>query len=220
MIGYKAFNSHFQCRNKQYLPNTMYHENGNTPRKEGMMHFCRKPEDLFNFYPLYDEDGLTRFAKVSADNYISDGSICAANDLCIKDEMPVKEFISEILAYQSQRRFIIQQGYVYKEKSGNAATIVTKSDDDYSFLRCFVSVEKGKVDIWSFRDLIIVSAQNNSEITVCSHSDCVILASECTVHGDLRSTSQHLIVGINNEVKEMPDYRQIDERACDCVYWI
>lgn len=66
MKGYKAFGPGMVCRGKQYAENTTFAEDKAVPCKCGM-HFCRNPFDVFDHYPLIDDDGnVTEFAEVEA----------------------------------------------------------------------------------------------------------------------------------------------------------
>ena len=64
-ICYKAFEKGLICKGKQYKENTVYKENGTEICQEGVMHYCKNPIDVLNFYPLVDEnDKITEFAEV------------------------------------------------------------------------------------------------------------------------------------------------------------
>lgn len=66
MKGYKAFGKGMVCRGKQYEENKIFEENDAKVCQKGM-HFCKKPLDVLDYYPLVDEDGnMTEFAEVEA----------------------------------------------------------------------------------------------------------------------------------------------------------
>ena len=66
MKGYKAFEKGLICRGKQYAENTVFEEEKAEICNSGM-HFCAKPLDVLNYYPLIDDNGnMTEFAEVEA----------------------------------------------------------------------------------------------------------------------------------------------------------
>ena len=66
MKGYKAFGKGMVCRGKQYTENTVFEEEKAAICKSGM-HFCEKPLDVLEYYPLVNEKGeITEFAEVEA----------------------------------------------------------------------------------------------------------------------------------------------------------
>ena len=73
MKGYKAFGKGMVCRGKQYEENKIFEEDEAKVCQKGM-HFCKRPLDVLNYYPLVDDDGnMTEFAEVEAlDNPVTD----------------------------------------------------------------------------------------------------------------------------------------------------
>ena len=66
MKGYKAFKKGMICRGKQYQENTVFEEDKAEICNSGM-HFCKKPLDVLEYYPLVDENGdVSEFAEVEA----------------------------------------------------------------------------------------------------------------------------------------------------------
>ena len=66
MKGYKAFKPGLICRGKQYAENTVFEEEEAEICKSGM-HFCEKPLDVLDYYPLVDDNGnMSEFAEVEA----------------------------------------------------------------------------------------------------------------------------------------------------------
>ena len=66
MKGYKAFEKGLICKGKQYKENTVFEEEKAEPCVCGM-HFCKKPLDVLNYYPLIDANGnMSEFAEVEA----------------------------------------------------------------------------------------------------------------------------------------------------------
>ena len=66
MKGYKAFGKGMVCRGKQYEENKIFEEDDAKVCEKGM-HFCKRPLDVLDYYPLVDKDGnMTEFAEVEA----------------------------------------------------------------------------------------------------------------------------------------------------------
>ena len=64
--GYKAFEKGLICRGKQYAENTVFEEEEAEICHSGM-HFCEKPLDVLDYYPLVNDKGeITEFAEVEA----------------------------------------------------------------------------------------------------------------------------------------------------------
>ena len=68
--GYKAYKKGLICspngNKKQYAENTIFEENTAKICSKGM-HFCKRPLDVLNYYPLVDESGeLSEFTEVEA----------------------------------------------------------------------------------------------------------------------------------------------------------
>ena len=93
--GYKAFNKGMKCRDKQYAENTTFEENESTLCKKGM-HFCEKPLDVLNYYPLVNEKGeISEFAEVEAPQNlcdIGDSKICTKK-LKIKSKISFSKLV-------------------------------------------------------------------------------------------------------------------------------
>ena len=93
--GYKAYEKGMICRGKQYEENTTYEESGNEICESGVMHFCKDPFDVLNYYPLVDEDGnISEFSEVEAfgDVYEKEDK-SATNKLHIGLKLGLKGFI-------------------------------------------------------------------------------------------------------------------------------
>ena len=66
MKGYKAFGKGMVCLGKQYEENKIFEEDEAKVCQKGM-HFCKRPLDVLNYYPLVDEHGnIAEFAEVEA----------------------------------------------------------------------------------------------------------------------------------------------------------
>ena len=103
--GYKAYEKGMICRGKQYKENTTYEESGNEICESGVMHFCKDPFDVLNYYPLVDEDGnISEFSEVEAvgDVYEKEDK-CATNKLHIGLKLGIKGFIKACVDFTIEK---------------------------------------------------------------------------------------------------------------------
>ena len=105
MKGYKGFNKDFTCLEKQYEENTDYEENGDDICKQGVMHFCKNPWDVLDYYPLVDDNGnFSEFAEVEADgNIFEKENKCAATKLHIGAKLGLKGFIKACVNFTLEK---------------------------------------------------------------------------------------------------------------------
>ena len=69
--GYKGFGPGLVCRpdeahKKQYAENTDFEEHGGDICGEGMMHYCARPLDVLEHYPMYKNGEFSEYAEVEA----------------------------------------------------------------------------------------------------------------------------------------------------------
>ena len=86
MIGYKAFNSDWTCRGKQYKVGESYHEDNVKLCNHGM-HFCTELSDVFRYY---DYKPTMKLAKVEASSTIigsDEDSKHVTSDLKVLEEI-------------------------------------------------------------------------------------------------------------------------------------
>ncbi|MFA5369074.1 MAG: hypothetical protein WC303_03715, partial [Candidatus Paceibacterota bacterium] len=96
--GYKAFGKGFICQDKQYEIGKTYVEMGTKMCEKGLMHFCKKPFDVFNYYPLIDNKGnITEFARVKslATETMEEEDKCGSRELTIIDKITLKDLIGD-----------------------------------------------------------------------------------------------------------------------------
>lgn len=105
MKSYKGFNKDFTCLEKQYEENTDYEENGDDICKQGVMHFCKNPWDVLDYYPLVDDNGnFSEFAEVEADGDIFEKeNKCAATKLHIGAKLGLKGFIKACVNFTLEK---------------------------------------------------------------------------------------------------------------------
>ena len=96
MTYYKAFKKGMVCNGKQYAENTDFEEQGaESCCQAGVMHFCKEPFDVLNYYPLVDENGdFSEFATVEPlDAVIQKEDKCASKKIHIGAKLSFKDFI-------------------------------------------------------------------------------------------------------------------------------
>lgn len=84
--GYKAFESDWTCKGKQYEVGKTYHED-NVELCEHGMHFCKDLEDVFEYY---DYKPIMKLAMVEASGVVIQNdydSKCVTSDLKIVKEL-------------------------------------------------------------------------------------------------------------------------------------
>ena len=126
--GYKAFNSDFTCKGKQYEENTTYEESGDKICDKGVMHYCENPFDVLNYYPLVDDKGrISEFAEVEALGrvYHKDDK-SATNKLYIGAKLGLKGFIKACIDFTIEKTKITDDATI--GSSGDYATIGSSGD--------------------------------------------------------------------------------------------
>ena len=127
--GYKAFNSDFTCKDKQYEENTTYEESGDRICDKGVMHYCENPFDVLNYYPLVDSKGrIPEFAEVEALGKVyrkEDKS--ATNKLYIGAKLGLKGFIKACIDFINEKTKITDDANI--GSSGDDANIGSSGND-------------------------------------------------------------------------------------------
>ena len=118
MKGYKAFGKGMVCRGKQYEENKIFEEDEAKVCQKGM-HFCKRPLDVLDYYPLVDEDGnMTEFAEVEAlDNPVTDD-----NEKYCSKKLKIGAKISFVKLVQAEINF-------ENEKTGETKTKTTSKNN-------------------------------------------------------------------------------------------
>lgn len=121
--GYKAFNSNFACKDKQYEENTTYEETGNRICDKGVMHYCKNPFDVLNYYPLVDCEGrISEFAEVEALGKVyRQRDKSASNKLYIGAKLGLKGFIKACIDFTIENTKITDSAQI--GSSGDSAQI-------------------------------------------------------------------------------------------------
>ena len=94
--GYKAFCKGMICNGKQYSENAEYEESGaDSCCQSGVMHYCVEPFDVWDYYPVIDDDGeFTEYAEVKPlAEVLEDGNKRATKKLRIGAKLSFRDFI-------------------------------------------------------------------------------------------------------------------------------
>ena len=135
MKGYKAFGKGMVCRGKQYEENKIFEEDDAKVCKKGM-HFCKRPLDVLDYYPLVDEDGnMTEFAEVEAlDNPVTeDNKKYCSKKLKIGEKISFAKLVQAEINFESDKTEdtktkTTSKNYERIGSSGNLAQIGSSGD--------------------------------------------------------------------------------------------
>ena len=124
MKGYKAFEKDMVCKGKQYAENTIFEEETAEVCKSGM-HFCKKPLDVLDYYPLVNEKGeITEFAEVEA---LDEAKTDNNKKYCTK-KLKIGAKINFAQLLQASVNFEWGKETQYKTSSGDYAKIGSSGD--------------------------------------------------------------------------------------------
>ena len=95
VIGFKAADADFKCRNHQFEVGQTYTIEGEPIHCARGFHFCQNPLDVLNYYPLVQDDGKpTRFMSVVATGTVlTDGDKSVSAAIHVKAELRRAQFI-------------------------------------------------------------------------------------------------------------------------------
>lgn len=184
--GYKAYEKGMICRGKQYEENATYEESGNEICESGVMHFCKEPFDVLNYYPLVDEDGnISEFSEVEAvgDVYEKEDK-CATNKLHVGLNLGLKGFIKACVDFTIEKtRFTCDGSGKNDNKernakigsSGDYAQIESEGKHSVIMAAGMDSVAKAKIGSWiTLAEWERKNENDNSYwIPVCVKTECV-----------------------------------------------
>lgn len=141
MKGFKGFNKDMTCRGKQYEENTTYEENGNDICSAGVMHFCKNPWDVLNYYPIVNDNGeISEFADVEAQGELFEKEDKSAT---------TKLHIGAKIGSSGDSAQIGSSGdYAKIGSSGYYAKIISEGKNSVVMAAGYNSVAKAKVGSW------------------------------------------------------------------------
>ena len=132
MKGFKAFGKGLVCKGKQYKENTVFEESKAVICRRGM-HFCEKPFDVLDYYPLIDSNGnVVEVAQVEAlDECYTDGSkkYCTKK-LKIGVKLSLAEFVKAAIdfAFEKDGGKASTGDDAQLASSGNGAQLASSGD--------------------------------------------------------------------------------------------
>ena len=148
------------CRGKQYEENTTYEENGTDICSAGVMHFCKNPWDVLNYYPIVNDNGeISEFADVEAHGELFEQEDkCATTKLHIGAKLGLKGFVKacidftlEKTKYESKDAELsndISGDSAQIGSSGDSAQIISEGKNSVVMAAGYNSVAKAKVGSW------------------------------------------------------------------------
>ena len=177
MKGFKAFEKGLICKGKQYAENTVFEEPEAVVCQNGM-HFCKKPFDVLDYYPLIDNNGeFSEFAVVEAldEPVTDDNKKFCSKKLKIGAKLSFANFIKAAASFEFEKTENDKKSNVV-ENSGDSAKIGSSgnyaqitSEGKYSVICCtgHGSIAKGKVGSWITLSEWKYSNIENVNIPVC-----------------------------------------------------
>ena len=129
--GYKGFNKDMTCRGKQYEESTTYEEDGTDICSAGVMHFCKNPWDVLNYYPIVNENGeISEFADVEAQGELFEKEDkCATTKLHIGAKLGLKGFLKACIDFTLEKtKYESEDVELSNDISGYSAKIGSSGD--------------------------------------------------------------------------------------------
>ena len=167
--GYKCFNKDMTCRGKQYEENTTYEEDGTDICSSGVMHFCKNPWDVLDYYPIVNENGeISEFADVEAQGELFEKKDKAATTkLHIGAKLGLKGFVKACIDFTLEKTKYVNgdtellndneddyakigsSGYSAKiGSSGDYAQIISEGKNSVVMAAGYNSIAKAKIGSW------------------------------------------------------------------------
>lgn len=86
--GYKAFESNWTCRGKQYSCPGVFEQDGELELCKNGIHFCRSIEKCFYYYPPKRDKHIAKVMAIG--DVVGEEGKCCTNKLVIIEEIPLK----------------------------------------------------------------------------------------------------------------------------------
>jgi hypothetical protein len=140
MVGYKAFNEDWKCRDMQYKVGENYTFDGEPKLCSKGLHFCENPFDMFSYYPMIG----SKFAEVEAKGVTDEtenDSKRVAKELHIKAELTLDgiiragfKFIYDSVDWKKAKEntSATSGSRAHSATSGSYANSATSGDDAHS----------------------------------------------------------------------------------------
>lgn len=138
---YKGFNKGLVCKGKQYAENTVFEEGGGEICGNGVMHYCKDPLDVLEYYPLLDANGeFNEYAEVEPlDEEQQDGDKFATKKLKIKAKFSFAGFVKDCID------FVFEKAEIENASSGDYAQITSTGKNSVICCAGHGSIVKAKI---------------------------------------------------------------------------
>ena len=166
MKGFKAFGKGMVCKGKQYAENTVFEEEDAEICKKGM-HFCEKPFDVLDYYPIIDDNcDFAEFAEVES---LEEAKTDDNKKYCTK-KLKIGAKINFAQLVKADIDFILEKT---EQSSGNSAQI--GSSGKHSVVCCAGnnSIAKAKTGSWITLSEWSFDNNENTWIPVCVKTEFV-----------------------------------------------
>ena len=129
---YKGFDKDLKCRGFQFEVGKEYSESGDIKCCENGFHCCENPFDVFDFYPIIDDDcNLNRFCEVEGSGKADkEEEKTAFSKLKVKAEIGIKGFISAFIEIvkESVKTEKDDSDYSQLASSGDSSQLASSGD--------------------------------------------------------------------------------------------
>ena len=173
MKGYKAFEKGLVCRGKQYAENTVFEEAEARICHSGM-HYCKKPLDVLDYYPLVDGNGnMSEFAEVEAldEPKTDDGKKYCTKKLKVGAKISFAQLVQASVNFEREigetKTKTTKRDNAKIGSSGDSAQI--NSTGKHAVICCagHGSIAKGKIGSWLTLSEWKYSEEEKVHIPVC-----------------------------------------------------
>lgn len=172
MKGYKAFEKGMICLGKRYSENTVFEEEKADICKRGM-HFCKRPLDVLDYYPLVNDSGnISEFAEVeSLDEAVTNDD----KKFCTK-KLKIGAKISFAQLVQASVNFSFENTECEAEEkrnNENSAQIGSSGDDAVICCSGNGSIVKAKIGSWITLSEWEYDCEKKRNVPVCVKTERV-----------------------------------------------
>ena len=207
-IGYKAFEKGLICKGKQYKENTVYKENGNEICQAGVMHYCKNPIDVLNFYPLVDKnDKIIEIAEVEPLGKVYNHKFkSATNKLRIGTKLELPGFIDACINFALKYTDVLEGEKKFSQ--GSDKIII----EDFSYIN---SIKNNEHIAGNGYEARITSSGDNAHID-SNGNNAQIVSSGDNAHIDSNGYSTHITINGNDaRITSSGDNTYITSNGCD-----
>lgn len=210
MRGYKGFNPHFICREKQYCENTVFKEDCTPYVCWRGIHYCKSPVDVLKYYHLlsrkehgtcYTEPNIfcaiEPLGKISEDTH---NGKSATNKLKVLNRIPMREYIEVVNNY-----ILTHKGSKDYKANNRDFTYLPLESGSLGFNTgdCVSLVAEG------FVPHQIGNIGDHCDINTSTSSDMIVNCGDCAKIKTLGNNSAIYNEGFNATISALGDCTQI-----------